>query len=184
MSNELNEIVKNVESISNEVTSAFGSFSSEQINWKPAAESWSVGQCLEHLIKTNEMYYPVLGEIANGTKTSSFLENWSPLSGFFGGFLIRSLKSDKKKFKTPVKAIVPPSEIDPNIVEIFAAHQTEVIERIKATEGANWKKTIITSPMMSIMTYSLEDAYTALVEHDKRHFRQAKRVTESEGFPK
>jgi hypothetical protein len=34
------------------------------------------------------------------------------------------------------------------------------------------------------MTYTLDDAYTVLVEHSKRHIRQAKRVMEAEGFPK
>jgi uncharacterized damage-inducible protein DinB len=28
----------------------------EQLNWQPAAGSWSVGQCLEHLCRTNEAY--------------------------------------------------------------------------------------------------------------------------------
>ncbi len=177
-------IIPVLEQVSRDFEETFGTLSSTQINWKPAAVSWSVGQCVEHLIKTNEMYYPVLDQLANGNKQDSFLEKWSPLSGFFGSFLIKSLKSDAKKFKAPTPAIIPPSEIDPHIIEIFAAHQTEVIGKIRSTKNVDWKKTKVTSPIMAIATYSLEGAYIVMIEHDKRHFRQAKRVTETEGFPK
>ena len=34
----------------------------EQLNWKPAPEKWSVGQCLEHLAISTEVY---LGPIAD-----------------------------------------------------------------------------------------------------------------------
>ncbi len=180
----MDKLISELQKISTDFQQSFGSLSDKQINWKPAAESWSVGQCVEHLIKSNEMLYDVIGKIADGTKQNSFLENWSPLSGFFGGFLIRSLKSDSKKFKAPTQAIVPPSEIDPHIIEIFEAHQTEVIEKIRSTENADWKKTIVTSPFLQIITYSLKDAYAAMVEHEKRHFRQAKRAVETDGFPK
>jgi hypothetical protein len=42
----------------------------------------------------------------------------------------------------------------------------------------------VSSPFLAVMTYTLDDAYTVLVEHSKRHIRQAKRVMEAEGFPK
>jgi hypothetical protein len=78
---------------------------------------------------------------------------------------------------------VPPSEIDVNIIEIFAGHQAELIGKIKQTESANWNKTKITSPFMKLMTYRLSDGYRIFVEHEKRHFRQAERVLQAEGFP-
>ncbi len=98
--------------------------------------------------------------------------------------MIKSLKSDARKFKAPTPKIVPPSEIDANIVEIFTAHQAEVIERIKQTAKADWQKTIVTSPFLKVMTYKLADGFRVVVEHERRHFRQAERVLQTEGFPK
>ena len=97
--------------------------------------------------------------------------------------MINSLKKDERKFKAPSKAIVPPSEIDAQIIEQFAAHQIEVIERIKQTETADWQKTKITSPFMSLMTYKLADGFRVIIEHERRHFRQAGRVLQAENFP-
>ena len=82
------------------------------------------------------------------------------------------------------KKIVPPSEIDANIIENFAAHQAELIGKIKSTENFDWQKIKITSPFMKLMTYRLADAYRSIVEHERRHFRQAERVLQAENFPK
>ncbi len=179
----MNEIISELQKISADMQSAFGKLSPAQINWKSSAESWSVGQCLEHLIKTNELFYDKLDEIANGKNKHSLLESFSPLSGFFGSLLISSLKKDARKFKAPSPKIVPPSEIDPNIVEIFAAHQSELLGKIKRTNAADWNKIKVTSPFMSLMTYRLADGFQIIVEHEKRHFRQAERVTQTDGFP-
>lgn len=180
----MSEIISELQTISENAQKTFGELSGEQINWRPSETGWSVGQCFDHLIKSNELFFDELDKIGSGNRKNSFLESFSPLSGFFGGFLIKSLKKDERKFKAPTQKIVPPSEIDANIIEIFAAHQTELAEKIKKTENADWNKTKVTSPFFSLATYSLSDGYTAIVEHEKRHFRQAKRVMQTEGFPK
>jgi hypothetical protein len=183
MSEELNKLITEMEEISTDAQKAFGGFSAAQINWKPSAESWSVGQCFEHLIKTNELFYGELEKIARGERQNSFWENWSPLTGFGGKLLINSLKKDERKFKAPTPKIVPPSDIDENIIEKFAAHQAELIEKIKGCETADWRKTVITSPFVKLMTYRLSDGFTVVVEHEKRHYRQAERVANLENFP-
>ncbi len=180
----MSEVISELEKFTEDTQTTFGKLSPEQVNWKPGASGWSVGQCFEHLIKTNELFFKKLDEIADGKHEHSFLENWSPLSGFFGNLLKSSLKKDSRKFKAPTQKIVPPSEIDPNIVEIFAAHQAELIGKMKLTEKANWKKIKVTSPFLKIATYTLEDGYEIIVEHERRHFRQAERVVKSENFPK
>lgn len=184
MSNEnLYNVIDELTEIAQKASLTFGHLSPEQINWRPSENGWSVGQCFEHLIKSNELFFDKLDEIAEGKHKHSFLENYSPLSGFFGGFLISSLKKDSRKFKAPTRKIVPPSEIDPNIIEIFAAHQAELNEKIKRTKTADWNKTKVTSPFLSIATYKLSDGYKIIVEHERRHFRQAERVAKETSFP-
>lgn len=180
---ELSNLTSELQKIAENAQTTFGRFSAEQINWKPNAESWSVGQCFEHLIKTNELFYDALEQIANGQRRNSFWENWSPLSSFGGNLLIKSLRSDTKKFKIPTQKIAPPSAVDAGIIEKFVAHQTELIEKIRRTENADWQKTIITSPFLKLMTYRLSDGFQVVIEHEKRHFRQAERVVVVESFP-
>lgn len=171
-------------SIADDATANFGHLTNEQLNWKPSENAWSVAQCLDHLIKTSEQFYPEFDRLSAGTRRNTFWESWSPLSGFFGRFLVNAVMNDSKKVKAPSKSIVPPSDVPADIVERFARSVGEVNGKIEACADVDRQRTVVTSPFLSLMTYRLDDAYSVLVEHSKRHIRQAKRVTETEGFPK
>ena len=185
MDDRINGITSDLSRVASDAQKTFGGLSAEQLNWKPAEKSWSVGQCFEHIIRTNELFYPEFESLATGTRQNSFWENWSPLTGWFGRFFIKVVSEDSKKAKAPSKAIVPPSEIEPNIFERFERHIADVNQKIESCAAADRQKTVLTFPFKGrIFTYTLDDAYTAVVEHTRRHFRQANRVTEAKGFPR
>lgn len=183
MDERIKQITSEMKKVSDDVSETFGVLTIEQLNWKPAEKSWSIGQCLDHLILTNEQFYPEFDKLAAGTRQNSFWENYSPFTGFFGRFLIKAVTEDSKKAKAPSKSIVPPSEIPADIVERFERNVAEVNQKVEACATADREKTVVTSPFLVVMTYNLDDAYTVLVEHTKRHIRQAKRVMAADGFP-
>ena len=53
--------------ITDEVMREFGSLTPLQINYKPNAKVWSIAQNIEHLIKVNDSYLPILAELSNKT---------------------------------------------------------------------------------------------------------------------
>src|SRR4051812_23885935 len=183
MPNDIDAVISEFQSISEDVKNNFGSLAPDQVNWKPAPESWSVGQCLDHLIKSNEEFYPELEKLAAGTRKNTFWQNWSPLSGIAGAFLVSTLKKDGQKVKTNQK-MTPPSDVPADIVERFIKHETELAEKLRACSTADWRKVVLTSPFVKIMTYRMDVGLQAMIEHEKRHIRQAKRVIESDAFPK
>jgi hypothetical protein len=182
MSGIIENTVNELRQAADEARESFGSLTPEQLNWKPAADSWSVAQCLDHLILTNEELIAPLKKKLAGDK-NTFWESWSPLTGFFGGFLRKSLRSDAKKFKAPSKTIVPPSDLPADIVERFVENIEKMSAMIISAEKLDAQKTIITSPFMGLITYRLSDGFDIITEHCKRHIRQAKRVTLSVDFP-
>ena len=182
MANDVEGVVSQFQSVSDDVRESFGAFTPEQVNWKPSSESWSVGQCLDHLIKSNEEFFPELDQLAAGTRKNSFWQKWSPLSGVAGAFLVNSLKKDSQKVKTNQK-MTPPSDIEDDIVERFERHQEEFVQKIRRTDNVDWNRVVLTSPFVKIMTYKMNVGLIALIEHEKRHVRQAKRVMEMDGFP-
>ena len=184
MDERINGITSALKQVADDAHATFGGLTSEQINWKPVENSWSIGQCFEHIIKTNEEFYPEFEKLATGTRKNTFFQQYSPFTGFFGRFLISAVSEDSKKAKAPSARIVPPSDISGDIISRFALHIDEITRRVESCAEADRKKTVVTSPFLGIFTYCLDDAYTVLVEHTKRHFRQAKRVAEADGFPK
>ncbi len=165
-----------------DVVASFGGLSGDQLNWKPSEKGWSIAQCLEHIILTNHEFYPEFEKLASGTRKNSFWENYSPLTGWGGRFFIKAVTEDSKKAKAPSNRIVPPSEVPADIVRQFVEHIAEVNQKVEACAAADREKTVFTSPFLAVFTYKLDDAFTVLVEHTKRHIRQAKRVMASAGF--
>ena len=173
-------VITDLEAISEDARGAFGDLTGAQLNRKPDEKSWSVAQCLDHLITINRLYFPVFEKMKSGHVESTFLEKYSPLSGFFGRHLIRAMGPENpKKMKTSKIAYPSASEIDDTIVEKFREHNRELAGHIESISPYVDLKTIITSPLAGFVTYSLDDCLTILVVHERRHLLQAKRVQQA-----
>ena len=186
MKNDVSKVCSELQQVADDARATFGSLSAAQLNWKPAEKSWSIAQCFDHLITTHSLYFPLFEKLANGNLKQSAWERYSPLSGFFGRYLIKSLRPEnEKKMKTTAAAQPSASEIDGDIIERYYEHQGQMIEHLRMLPSdIDPVKTIVTSPLMGLVTYSLDDCYTIIAVHGPRHFNQAQRVTEVEGFPK
>ena len=185
MSERVEQVTNELKKSADDAKATFGSLSVEQLNWKPAPKSWSIAQCFDHLITTHSLYFPLFEKLANGNAKQTFWESYSPLSGFFGRFLIKSLRPENvKPMKTTSKAQPSSSDITGDIIDRYVKNQDQLIEAIgKIPSNIDPRKMMITSPLMGLVTYSLDDCYEIIAVHGPRHFNQAKRVMENEAFP-
>ena len=181
---DLSSVIAAVQQVAADAKATFGHLSPSQLNWKPSAERWSVGQCFDHLINSNNGYLPIVDDVLKGRKRS-FLESMSLLPGLAGKLLIKSLDpATTRKIKAPKRFEPAQSEISASVINDFADQQNQIAEKMKATEHLDLEKIVITSPAIGAVTYSLMDAYRIIVVHEHRHFQQARRVTEENTFPR
>ena len=181
---DLPTLIAAANEVAAEAKSAFGNLSPSQLNWKPGAERWSVGQCFDHLLTTNRGYLPIIEDVLKGRKQSVW-ESMPLLPGLAGKLLIKYLDpASTRKIKAPERFQPAQSDITPSVINDFTKQQATIVERMKASEHLNLDKIVITSPAAAAITYSLMDAYRIIVVHEHRHFQQAKRVTEETAFPK
>lgn len=171
------------------VKNEFSNITPQQLNWKPGEESWSIGQCLDHLIIADCAYFPTLKKITEGNSDpdgyrESFWENWSPFGWLFGKIMVSQVQ-EKPRRKLNAPKIFRPAEskIDFGIFERFHKHIDSLIEYINDCRTVDPDKTHITSPVSKFVTYSLRNAITLLIQHEHRHINQAIRVKNSKGFP-
>jgi hypothetical protein len=184
MNNQITELTSSIENSSKRVKQSFGSLSESQLNWKPAPEKWSVGECIDHLITTNRSYFPALEKIAAGEHKNSLWQSISPLSGMWGSMLLKMVSPDyPKKAKTPAVFKPSNSSVSKDIVDDFVKCNDQFISYLKKFDGINLKKTTIASPVNSFITYSLIDTLKIITYHEVRHLVQAERVTHMDGFP-
>jgi hypothetical protein len=168
----------------NELTNSFNSLSSEQLNWKPTPQEWSIGQCVDHLINTNSHYSEAVEKVLQGEKRT-FWEKLPLLPKIFGKLLL-SFLDPKAQNKAKAPKVIEPSNqtIDKDVVKRFNQTQNKLADLMKKTANLPLNKVIITSPVTPVVTFALIDAYKIIATHDKRHFDQAMKVYKQETFPK
>lgn len=158
-------------------TGQFGHLTKEQLNWRPDTETWSIAQNIEHLIKINESYTPILEKLNTNQLTLSWVAKWNWLCRQFGNMILKSVDPDRKK-RIKTFSIWEPqiNEQEEHLLSDFIKHQEQLKNQIKAF--SHLQKQVIHSPANKNIVYPLGHAFAILVKHEKRHFNQAKEVLE------
>lgn len=185
MSNLVNGLISNAKIISDEVRETFGDLSAEQLNWKPSGETWSVGQNFDHLITTNNLYFANIQKVADGTHVNNWFSVIPLFTNLVGQQLKKAVSPDSlKKIKTFPIFEASTSDISDTIIEDFAKNQEVFVSLMEAVKNLNLRKIKIPTPLSPAVNVRLSDALEVIVMHERRHFNQAKRVMNAEGFPK
>lgn len=175
------------EALGERARARFASLSTEQLGWRPAPASWSVGECLGHLITTNRLYLGCIDRLFAGA-----IPKATPDAGFRGGpvaarFIAALGPDSARKFKAP--SLFKPSapgasgDVDPGIVERFIEQQAHMRSMVERCRGVDLRRAKVRSPVNGLIRFRLGDALRFLVEHGKRHLNQAEAVLASDGFP-
>lgn len=179
------EMIAEAEKIAEDCATAFGNLSGEQINWKPNPEVWSVGQCFEHLIVTNELYFPNIQNAIGGKHRNNFFSK-IPFSTGLIAFLMKNSLNPKQKRKMKTFKMFEPaaSDISKTIIEDFIENQRKLISMLEAARHLDVRKIKIAEPLSPALNLRLDDAFEILLMHEQRHFLQAERITKETNFPK
>lgn len=170
--------------IARDTQSVFGLLDERQLNWRADATSWSVAQCFDHLLNANREIFQAVDAAMDRSRPPTVWQRLPVLPRVFGSMLIKSqMPEAKRKFTTPRKAEPASSAIDPRIIEHFVAYQHEAATRVRSLAGRDVARIIMISPFASFITYSVLDGFRLIVTHERRHFEQARRVSQAPGFP-
>lgn len=185
----LDALKKDSLSINDIFQSQFLSLSVDQLNWKPDIHSWSISECLEHIVLSGQFY---INEITN-----SFLShkpenepiniNFKP--GLIGNYSAKSMKPEnsgeiKNKMKTFKRMEPGKSGIDAKkLFTDFGKYQDDLILLIEKARYYNLNTIKINSSIGRIIRFKLGDAFRFVIAHNQRHIQQAIHVLQSDGFP-
>jgi hypothetical protein len=182
---ELDGLAAQARATAAHVQARFGRLSAPQLNWKPAPDRWSVGQCLDHLLTADGAYFPVFETVRQGGYRKTLWQRMPGLPTFFGRMLLKTIDpANTRKSKAPAIFTPASSAVDTGVVRRFGEQQATLVGYLEAGAGLDLDGTIIASPVSRIVTYSLFDAFRILVRHAQRHVQQADRVVALDAFPR
>jgi hypothetical protein len=147
----------------------------EQLNWKPGAAEWSIGQCLDHLCVANEVYLAAMEKRLAG-RPHGVAKEITP--GWFGRWFIRTAiepSAQSRRGRAPRK-IVPRSEADPSVLDRFLRTNVQARDFIRRAARYDVNRVRFQNPFVPIIFFTLGTGLEVLVRHQRRHLLQAERV--------
>ena len=155
----------------------------EQLNWRPAPGSWSVGQCLEHLCLMNDVYLPAISA-ALEEKPDSPVEQITP--GWFGRWFIRNFADPSprsKRVRAPSK-IRPAARVTLRVLDRFLSGNKSCRELILEARSKNVNRIRFWNPFIPGLRFTVGTGLEIIASHQRRHLLQAKRVRDAANFPR
>ncbi len=159
-----------------------GDLTLEQLNWTPAPGSWSIGQCLDHLRATNEIYAATIGVSLVGKDLTAVEEidvPW-PSRWFIKNYIA---PNPGTRAQAPGK-ITPASRVSPRILEDFLRSNGTAQDLVSRASRYNVNRIRFKNPFIPLLRFTVGTGLEIISKHESRHLLQAERVRDSRSFPR
>ena len=159
------------------VSTEFGKLDSQELNWKPNPDTWSIAQNLDHIIRVNETYYPTMDQVVKESYKVYFLGRIGFVVKFFGKLILNAVEPTRKRRMKTMALWEPTQSQDiEDILNRYSLNQLELIRRMNACQEFVRNGTVISSPANRNIVYKLATAFEIMVSHEERHLEQAREV--------
>lgn len=154
-----------------------------QLNWKPAAGVWSVGQCLQHLYIANEVYVPAIAR-ALDDRPPSPVQDITP--GWFGRWFIRTYiePSPHGRRAGAPRKIAPAPHADPFVLDLFLRSNDVARDLVRRAGAYDVNRIRFVNPFVPLLRFGVGTGLEILSTHQRRHLLQAERIKHHPAFPR
>ncbi|CAN5400319.1 hypothetical protein BH11ARM1_BH11ARM1_00790 [soil metagenome] len=154
--------------------------SEEQLNWRPSADLWSIGQIYGHLNIANKAYFPAMEHAIEFGKFGKEVEVKHTLAGSM------IIKFAGPGLNAPVPGSMTPPE-GKSTLEVatqFEKDMDRTIELAKRAEDMDLNKSKLKNPILPLLTLNLSDGFEIMTCHGERHIGQIELMLRRADFPK
>jgi len=174
----IKEVVKELQIIKDETQAEFGDFSDEQLRWKPDAHSWSIAECLKHIIIANDMY---LTDINHKLEKAEVRTIEYPIKISWMGRIFLFFVDPKYTWKIPAPKLFKPihqNEVADGreTLKHYLQLQDDIIKTAEKALGYDHANIYTTSPLSKLLRFNIGEQFYIMMRHELRHLNQAKRV--------
>ena len=174
----INTLIADTQQVKTEAQ-AFQTLSSEELNYKPGPDQWSVLECIEHLNIADAHY---IGQFDKKLENAEKSDQAEFRSSWLGNYFVKMIKPKPDgTIPSPMKTLrkfIPEINVQYDTLAKFLEDQDKIIEALERSKSLDLNKNKITSAIGPIVTFRLGDAFRFLIGHNQRHMIQAQRVLE------
>ena len=181
---EIDSFRRQFEAIATEAEALVEPLRDDQFGWRPAAEVWSIAECLDHLNTTARVYLPAMDKaIADAIRQGLYGEG--PFKYSWMGRVFVHLSEPPARIRIPTpRTYLPEAGRSRHVVmAALRAYQVQYIDRLRQANGLDLARARVASPVSRWLRFSLGSAFALMAAHERRHLWQAHEITQLPGFP-
>ncbi len=171
--------------IPNTVQEEFGYLTENQLNWRPNSKTWSILECLEHMIISDSLYDEIFQSILSKYPKNSIDKKLK--FSWLGNLLINSVnpKNTYNKIPAPKKFQIPSnSHYDKEETFNRYLNRIEILKNyFEEFKGLDLNNIYLSSPALWILRYNLSACIQIMTYHHQRHIIQGIKVKQNTQFP-
>lgn len=185
MTPERADLERQLDAIATEADRVLAGLSEAQVNWRPAPDRWSIGECISHLNVGIRAVLPALDRAIETARERGLAGAGTGRYGWFARWMVRSQEPPvKRRVKTfPVFQPVTTRHDGAPLLAEFRAGRGELRERLARAEGIDWGRAKVVSPASRFIRLPFGAYVAFLLAHDRRHLWQARELRNHPGFP-
>ena len=144
---------------------------------RPAPESWSAGECLEHLNVSADAYFPVWQQMIAAAGPRTVAPDAQYEVDFWGKLLCWILDPPPRfKSKTTNKLVPTKVKETGPVLAGFLERQERIAGTLRGCQGRAIDKVKIPSPVDARIHYSIWSSFVVTAAHQRRHLWQAEQA--------
>lgn len=176
---DLSPLVSQLESLRDDVTRLAESVDDATWVTRPSPASWSIGECIEHLLLTNEAFLPAMHEQLQRPEARARSAPARMRRGLMAWVLCRALEPPVRS-RYPTTAPFVPATAPPRsrTARNFVTSQEALLATIRLGDGVDLTRIRLVSPFDARLEYSFFSALHIIAAHQRRHLWQAQRARE------
>ena len=179
VSPELREYCRQFDAIVGETKQLIAGLSDRQLAWREASGTWSIVDCLDHLLVTGGHSLSGIREAKTKARSRRSLGTGRFRSRLVTGWFVHFMDAPPIiKVKAP-RVYRPASDLQPcQVVARFFQLQAQLIAAAEEANGLDLSATRVNNPVSRWFRMTLGQEFAFTAAHERRHLWQAWRVRE------
>ncbi|KAB1065648.1 DinB family protein [Salibacter halophilus] len=169
----LNELAQQTRNVIGDVKE-FKLMEDEKLNFKENPDSWSVLECIAHLVKFGELYIREFEKSISKADDAPGSDQFK--SGFFGDLFAKKMQPGETKMKAPKSMQPAESNVNRDVLDKFLVQQEKWLSLIDAARSKDLNKIKVRLSIAQFVKFKLGDMFRVIVNHNRRHVEQGKRA--------
>jgi DinB superfamily len=169
-------LLARIETRRRELMAEADSLSAEQLTFRPAPNSWSALEVIEHLVKVEE----AIASRIRPREARGLIETARTKAALGAMYVVFAVRG---RAKVPVQAILPLGGATlSDLASRWEAAQMALRERLEGFGPGDWSRPMMRHPMLGRLTPA--EGLNFIHRHMGHHRRQIERIRRARGFPR